>query len=221
MTLRHGGTELVNLLLGLLAQVGGNTKTMGGLAKLTEAGGNLVGQILQLLGPVVGGTTPIATFSTSTGTDGLQLHQGILLVIIAVANVVAIISRHHLHPFRFNHGLDAGQKAVGNTPDGEVTDDPSLVVPVHGGIELVVETIQLGNVARLALDDAALDGVELGRHLLHLGGLAGVLAAELLQPGTEDLDVAVGPAQHVGPDLDLLVQNRLGRPLGRDFGFGG
>ena len=102
-----------------------------------------------------------------------------------------------------------------------MTDDPSLVVPIHGGIELVVETVQLGKVARLTLDDPALDGVELGRHLLHLGDLAAVLAAELLQPGTEELDVPVGPAQHVGPGLDLLVQNRLGRPLGRDLGLGG
>ena len=102
-----------------------------------------------------------------------------------------------------------------------MTDDPSLIIPVHGGIELVVETVQLDKVARLTLDDPALDGVELGRHLLHLGGLTGVLAAELLQSGAEELDVAVGPAQHVGPGLDLLVQNRLGRPLGRDLGLGG
>mmetsp|Transcript_637 Transcript_637/g.1821 ORF Transcript_637/g.1821 Transcript_637/m.1821 type:complete len:359 (-) Transcript_637:32-1108(-) len=214
--LHHGGTELPDLLLGLLPGAGGGPEAVGGVAKVAEAGGNLLGQVLQLLGPVVGG-------ATATGTSAFQLHHGILLLVAAVAAAVAvdIVGRrcHGLHPLRLDHGPDAGKETVGNAPNGEVANDAALVVAIHGGIELVVEPIELAEVVRLALDDPALEVVELGRHLDHVRGLGGVLPTDLIELGADLLNLAIGPPEGGGAGLDLLGQDGLGRSLRRDLGF--
>ena len=225
MALHHGGAEPPDLLLGLLPGAGGGPEAVGGVAKAAEAGGNLPGQVLQLLGPVAG-----ASAAVGTNTDAVQLHHGILLVVVATATATAVAvdtggRRRHttsstgLHPFRLNHGPNAGEETIGNAPNGEVAHDAALVVPVHGGVELVVEPVELDEVLRLALDDAALEVGEPGRHLDHARGLGGVLPAELIAPGADLLDLPVGPAQLGGAGLDLLGQDGLRGPLRRDLGL--